>query len=185
MAKREGVTDVHNNRVDVTIGGSEFTLVASVLAERIYGDTFRNDLSELGYSNSYSTQRIPITDADGNPMADESGNLLTKPVQGPEISYVGRFKTDISVSSISKGVAIGDIPYQVYAAAWAMACAAGSTDMTWDEWRTWTENLPSNMERDRALWEAVCVDLSERAIFRSGDGPIDTEEPDESETKEG
>jgi hypothetical protein len=186
MDKRDtGTVDVHDNRANVIIGGSEFTLVASLLAERIYGDTFRSDPDQLGYSSSYTTVRVPVRDDEGNPVVDSQGNPVTKPERGLEISYTGRFKADVSVSAISRGVTLGDVPYQVYAAAWAMARAAGSTDMSWDEWRVWTENLPSNMDRDRALWEAVCVDLAERAIFRDESRPTDTGKPDEGETEEG
>lgn len=157
--------DTHDNRAVVMLGGDEFELVASKLAERIYGDRFRSDVATLGTSGVMRRER----DKDGNPIGDPY-----------EVAYSGRLKLDIAVSAAAN-VAGGDIPKQVVAAAWALARAAGSTDMSYDEFDAFWLSLPSNAQEDLDLWEAVCVDLSERAFFREPVGHSDASEPDEVE----
>jgi len=172
--------DLHDNRVTVTLGGGEFELVASKLAERYYGDRFRNDVEALGESNAYTTINVPTIGDDGNPVFDEDLN----PVMHKEIiqlSYSGRLKFDIAVSSVSRVSSALEIPTQVVAAAWAMARAAGSTKLTYNDWEAWWLSLPSNAQDDLSLWEAVCVDLAERAFFRDYGGPHDAGEPDEEQ----
>ncbi len=149
------MADRHDNRATVTLGGVEYELCASKLAERIYGNQFRGNVAELGRSGAY----IAKTDAEGNETGERS-----------EIAYSGRLKLDVSVSSVAAVGPTGEIPEQLAAAAWAMAKAAGSTDMTWDEWADMWWSLPSNSTEDLRLWEAVCVDLAERAFFRDPTG---------------
>lgn len=155
--------DAHDNRVTVTLGGDEFVLVASKLAERIYGDRFRNDTEALGESGVFRRER------------DAKGNFIGEPFM---VAYSGRLKLDIAVSSACN-VSGGDIPQQVVAATWALARAAGSTDMSYDEFEAWWLTLPSNAQEDLDLFEAVCVDLSERAFFRDNTRRGDATEPDE------
>lgn len=157
--------DAHDNRVTVTLGGDEFELVASKLAERIYGDRFRNDVATLGTSGVIRQER----DKDGNPIGEPY-----------EVSYSGRLKLDIAVSSAAN-VAGGEIPRQVVAATWALAKAAGSTDLTFDEFDAFWLSLPSNAQEDLNLFEAVCVDLSERAFFRDVGGQSDAAKSNEVE----
>lgn len=159
------MADVHNNRAIVTLGGDEFELVASKLAERVYGDRFRHDTDVLGTSGVMRRER----DKDGNPIGEPY-----------EVAYSGRLKLDVAVSAAAN-VAGGEIPKQVVAATWALAKAAGSTDMSYDEFDAWWLSLPSNAQEDLDLFEAVCVDLSERAFFRDKRGPSDAAEPDEAE----
>ena len=140
------MVDAHDNRAKVSIGGVEYELVASKLAERIYGDRFRNDTSALGESGVTK----PVLGEDGKPTGE------TYPV-----TYSGRLKLDVAISAAAPVGPTADIPDQVVAAAWAMAKAAGSTE---DD-----------------LYEAVCVDLAERAFFRDLGRPRDAEEPDQSE----
>ena len=106
------MSDIHNNRAKVTLGGDEFELVASKLAERIYGDRFRNDVETLGESGVIRQER----DADGNPIGEPY-----------VVNYSGRLKLDIAISAASN-IAGGEIPKQVVAAAWALAKAAKSED---------------------------------------------------------
>ena len=157
--------DAHNNRVTVTLGGDKFELVASKLAERIYGDRFRDDVETLGESGVIRQER----DRDGNPIGEPY-----------YVTYSGRLKLDVAVSAACN-VAAGDIPKQVVAATWALAKAAGSTDMTFDEFDAYWLSLPSNSQEDLDLWEAVCVDLVERAFFREPSGRGDAAEPNEVE----
>lgn len=158
------MADVHDNRAVVTLGGDEFELVASKLAERVYGDRFRHDTDVLGTSGVMRRER----DKDGNPIGEPY-----------EVAYSGRLKLDVAVSAAAN-VAGGDIPKQVVAAAWALARAAGSTDMTYDEFDAFWLSLPSNAQEDLDLFEAVCVDLSERAFFRDPGGHGNAAEPDEA-----
>ena len=159
------MVDVHDNRATVMLGGYKFELVASKLAERIYGDRFRNDVSTLGTSGVIRQER------------DEEGEPIGEPY---EVAYSGRLKLDVAISSACN-VSGGEIPRQVVAAAWALAKAAGSTDMTYDEFDAWWLSLPSNAQEDLDLFEAVCVDLSERAFFRNFGGQARSDKPDEAE----
>lgn len=160
------MVDAHDNRATVTLGGIEYDLVASKLAERIYGDRFRNDTSALGESGVMNT----VKGEDGKPTGE------TYPV-----TYSGRLKLDIAISASSPVGPTAEIPDQVVAAAWAMAKAAGSTDKDWDEFFVDWLSLPSNAQEDLDLYEAVCVDLAERAFFRDLGRPRDAEEPDQGE----
>ena len=159
------MSDIHNNRAKVTLGGDEFELVASKLAERIYGDRFRNDVETLGESGVIRQER----DADGNPIGEPY-----------VVNYSGRLKLDVAISSACN-VSGGEIPQQVVAATWALAKAAGSTDMTYDEFDAYWLSLPSNAQEDIDLFEAVCVDLAERAFFRDGARQGNAAEPNEVE----
>lgn len=160
------MADIHDNRAKVSIGGVEYEIVASKLAERIYGDRFRNDVSALGESGVMNAVR----DKDGKP----TGEMY-------QTSYSGRLKLDIAISASSPVGPTAEIPDQVIAAAWAMAKAAGSTDKDWDTFIVDWLSLPSNAQEDFDLFEAVCVDLAERAFFRDFGRPRDAEEPDQSE----
>lgn len=160
------MVDAHDNRAKVSIGGVEYELVASKLAERIYGDRFRNDTSALGESGVTK----PVLGEDGKPTGE------TYPV-----TYSGRLKLDIAISAAAPVGPTADIPDQVVAAAWAMAKAAGSTEDDWDTYLVNWLKLPSNAQEDLDLYEAVCVDLAERAFFRDLGRPHDTAESDEVE----
>lgn len=160
------MVDAHDNRATVTLGGDEYELVASKLAERIYGDRFRNDVSALGESGVMK----PVLGEDGKPTGE------TYPV-----TYSGRLKLDIAISVGAPVGPTGEIPDQVVAAAWAMAKAADSTDDDWDAFLVNWLKLPSNAQEDLKLYEAVCVDLAERAFFRDVGGPRDAEESDQDE----
>ena len=160
------MVDAHDNRAKVSIGGAEYELVASKLAERIYGDRFRNDTSALGESGVTK----PVLGEDGKPTGD------TYPV-----TYSGRLKLDIAISAAAPVGPTADIPDQVVAAAWAMAKAADSTEDDWDTFLVNWLKLPSNAQEDLDLYEAVCVDLAERAFFRDLGRPRDVEEPDQGE----
>ena len=87
----------------------------------------------------------------------------------------------IAISAAAPVGPTADIPDQVVAAAWAMAKAAGSTEDDWDTFLVNWLKLPSNAQEDLDLYEAVCVDLAERAFFRDLGRPRDAEEPDQSE----
>lgn len=158
--------DLHDNRVTVTLGGVEFELVASKLAERIYGDRFRNDVSALGESGVMNTAT----------RKGEDGKEVKETYQA---AYSGRLKLDIAISSGAPVGPTAEIPDQIVAAAWAMARAAGSTEDDWDTFFVNWLKLPSNAQEDLDLYEAVCVDLAERAFFRDLGRPRDAEEPDE------
>lgn len=160
------MVDVHDNRATVTLGGDECELVASKLAERIYGDRFRNDVSALGESG---VMRAVIGD-DGKPTGETY-----------QVAYSGRLKLDIAISAGAPVGPTAEIPDQVVAAAWAMAKAAGSTEDDWDTFLVNWLSLPSNAQEDLELFEAVCVDLSERAFFRDLGRSRDAEEPDQGE----
>lgn len=174
------MVDAHDNRAKVSIGGVEYELVASKLAERIYGDRFRSDVEALGQSNSFGYKDVPLLDKDGKPVKGGDGTQLKQKVPY-ELAYIGRLKFDIMISANSRVTVAGEIPNQVVAAAWAMAKAAGSTEKGFEEWHAWWLSLPSNASEDLALWEAVCVDLSERAFFRDFGRQGGAAEPDEDE----
>lgn len=158
------MVDTHDNRAKVSIGGVEYELVASKLAERIYGDRFRNDVSALGESGVTNA----VLGEDGKPTGETY-----------QVTYSGRLKLDIAISAGAPVGPTAEIPDQVVAAAWAMAKAAGSTDKDWDTFIVDWLSLPSNAQEDFDLFEAVCVDLAERAFFRDLGRPRDAEEPDE------
>jgi hypothetical protein len=160
------MVDAHDNRAKVSIGGVEYELVASKLAERIYGDRFRNDTSALGESGVTK----PVLGEDGKPTGE------TYPV-----TYSGRLKLDIAISAAAPVGPTADIPDQVVAAAWAMTKAAGSTEDDWDTFLVNWLKLPSNAQEDLDLYEAVCVDRAERAFFRDLGRPRNVEEPDQGE----
>ncbi len=160
------MADAHDNRAKVRIGGVEYELVASKLAERIYGDRFRNDVSALGESGVVNT--TTSKDKDGKEV-----------VERYQTAYSGRLKLDIAISSGAPVGPTAEIPDQVVAAAWAMARAAGSTEDDWDTFFVDWLSLPSNAQEDLDLYEAVCVDLAERAFFRDLGRPRDAEEPDQ------
>ena len=145
------MVDAHDNRAKVSIGGVEYELVASKLAERIYGDRFRNDTSALGESGVMKS----VFGEDGKPTGDAY-----------PVTYSGRLKLDIAISASAPVGPTAEIPDQVVAAAWAMAKAAGSTEDDWDTFLVNWLKLPSNAQEDLKLYEAVCVDLAERAFFR-------------------
>ena len=177
------VVDVHDNHVVVSIGGCEYTLVASKLAERIYGDRFRSDVGALGECFATHKHLEPVLDGRGNRVLDEDGNTAQRVVK-TRLSYVGQLKFDVAVSATTTIGLTGELPTQVVAAAWAMAKAAGSTDKDFDQWLVDWWSTPSNAQEDLALWEAVCVDLSERAFFRNLGGPGGAQEPDETQEPE-
>lgn len=162
------------NRVTVTLGDCELELAATKLAERIYGDRFRSDVEALGASNSRRLVQVATgeVDAEGKPVAEK---------RAIELSYCGRLKMDIAVSANSNIGAMAELPDQVVAATWAMAKAAGSTDKDYDEFFAWWLTLPSSAQQDMALWEAVCVDLAERAFFRDYSRPDGAGTSDEIE----
>ena len=157
------MADIHDNRAKVSIGGVEYELVASKLAERIYGDRFRNDISALGESGVMNA----VLDEDGKPTGETY-----------QVTYSGRLKLDIAISTGAPVGPTAEIPDQVVAATWAMAKAAGSTEDDWDTFLVSWLKLPSNAQEDFELFEAVCVDLAERAFFRDLGRPRDAEEPD-------
>ena len=157
------MVDAHDNRAKVSIGGVEYELVASKLAERIYGNRFRNDISALGESGVTNA----VLGEDGKPTGETY-----------QVTYSGRLKLDIAISAGSPVGPTAEIPDQVVAAAWAMAKAAGSTEDDWDTFLVDWLKLPSNAQEDLELFEAVCVDLAERAFFRDLGRPRDAEEPD-------
>lgn len=177
--KRRNGADPYNNRAVVHLGGRAFDLIASKGAERTYGDRFRHDPGAL----SDGSAAIPVrsTDEDGN----ETFTLT-------QLEYTGRLKADLLITAnmlqrgrddtaakVSRLSAYLDYPVtQLMAATWAMAKAAGSTDMGWDEWEAWTWTLPSSAEEDEELWRVVCVDLLGRAFFRGYVGEGDVSEPD-------
>lgn len=177
------MADAHNNRVVVTLGGDEVELVASKLAERIYGDRFRHAIDELGDSNAYHVQDVPVLDDDGNLVMGEDGKTVTKKAS-TKIGYAGQLKFDVAVSAQTRSVGVFAIPVQVVAATWAMAKAAGSTELNYSEFLIWWDSLESNWAEEIALFEAVCVDLSERAFFRDFGRRVDAQEPDEAEGAE-
>lgn len=158
------MTDAHNNHARVSIGGVEYELVASKLAERIYGNRFRNDVGALGESGVLNA----VLDEDGKPTG-----------QTYQVAYSGRLKLDIAISTGAPVGPTAEIPDQVVAAAWAMAKAAGSTDDDWDAFLVNWLKLPSSAQEDLELFEVVCVDLAERAFFRDLGRPRDAEEPDQ------
>lgn len=172
---RAGAADPYDNRATVHLGGRPFELIASKGAERIYGERFRFDPDALSDERAAVPERV--TDGDGNAS-----------VRRVPISYTGRLRADLVMTAnllrtTGRGsvrlAAILDYPVtQLMAAVWAMARAAGSTDMDWDEWEVWTWTLPSSAKEDEELWEAVCVDLFERAFFRDLEGAGDAPEPD-------
>ena len=177
------MADLHDNRATVVLGGESVELCASKLAERFYGDRFRSDVESLGLSNANATRKQPETDDEGNPVRGKDGDPVMVDAEF-ELSYIGRLKFDVMVSASSRVTVAGEIPNQVIAAAWAMARAAGSTDLSYDEWLAWYLSLPSNAQEDLSLWEAVCVDLSERAFFRDFGRPDGAGEPDEDKEAE-
>lgn len=168
------MADAHDNRVIVTLGDRELELAATKLAERIYGDRFRDDVEALGPSNAQRLVQVATSevDADGKPVTE---------TRAISLSYCGRLKMDIAVSANSNIGAMAELPDQVVAATWAMAKAAGSTKKTYDEFFAWWLTLPSSAQQDMALWEAVCVDLAERAFFRDYGRPSGAEPSDEVE----
>ena len=174
------MTDPYDNRATVTLGGLEVTLVASKLAERIYGDRFRHDIDALGESNAYHAQEVAVTDEDGKPVLSDDGKPRTRQVM-MEYGYTGQLKLDIAISAQSNIGATAEITQQVVAATWAMAKAAGSTSESYDRWLVWWWSLPSNSADDLALFEAVCVDLAERAFFRDYGRHARAQKPDETE----
>ena len=151
-----------DNRATVTLGGRDYEVVASLRAERNYGDRFRDDVGELGRSNVYY-----------RPAGKDTERV--------ELEYTGRFKADLSISAMAKPY-LGDVPVQVFAAVWAMGRAAGSIE---DDWDVFLSNIPSDYDEHVRLWEVVCVDLADRAVFRHGTGQIDVGAPDDGEGREG
>ncbi len=162
------MADTHDNIATVVLGGEEYKLCASKRAERIYGDRFRSDVAALGTSGVIRQER----DKDGKPVGE--------PYQ---VAYSGRLKLDIAVSAAAPVGPTADIPDQVVAAAWALARAAGSTEKSYDEWLVWWWTLPCDAGEDLDLYEAVCVDLAERAFFRHLGGRNHAQESDEGETE--
>lgn len=177
------VIDIYDNRATVALGGEEFPIIASKLAERIYGKRFRHNVDDLGDSISYRTVSAQKVGDDGLPVFTTDTDGKKVPVMESrtiELAYTGRLKLDVMVSANVNVGPTGEIPQeQVIAAVWAMARAAGSTDKTYDEFFAWYLTLPSNAEDDIRLWEVVCVDLAERAFFRHGTGPHDADQPNE------
>lgn len=174
------MVDTYDNRATVMLGGVEIQLVASKLAEKIYGDRFRHDTDALGESNSYHLIDVAVLNDDGKPLVGEDGNPITRK-QEHQYDYTGQLKLDIAISAQSRIGATAEIPEQVVAATWAMAKAADSTEQSYDEFLVWWWSLPSNAADDLALFEAVCVDLAERAFFREYGRRNNPQKPDEGE----
>lgn len=192
MARRRGrrpatarTRDPYDNRATVHLGGRAFELIASKGAERIYGDRFRFDPQAL--ADDHAATPVTASDPDGNQV-----------VQLRRVAYTGRLKVDLLVTAnmlrshqggrgdaatvVSRLSAYLDYPVrQLMAATWAMAKAAGSTKLGWDEWEAWTWTLPSSAKEDEELWRVVCVDLLERAFFRGYEGAGDAREPDDDD----
>jgi len=177
------MVDRYNNHATVVIGDTSLEIVASKLAEKFYGERFRQDVEALGESNSVRAFKVPTYDDEGKPVVDEEGKAVCK-VEHLPLTYTGRLKMDIAVSANSRIGSTAEIPDQVVAATWAMARAAGSTDKSYDDFYTWWLTQPSSAKQDLALWEAVCVDLAERAFFRDYGRPDDAHESDEVEEPE-
>ena len=82
----------------MSVGGIEYELVASKLAERIYGDRFRNDTSALGESGVMNA----VFDEDGKPTGETY-----------QVTYSGRLKLDIAISAGAPVGPTAEIPDQV------------------------------------------------------------------------
>lgn len=177
------MADIYNNRATVTLGGNELVIVASKLAERIYGDRFRNDVAALGEPHSYRAIKTPKYDDEGKPVVTKDGTPVYN-IQQIALSYTGRLKMDVATSANINFTELMELPDQVIAATWAMAKAAGSTEDSFEDFFAWWLTLPSCAEDDIKLWEAVCVDLAERAFFRGFARPNDASKSDEKQQAE-
>lgn len=159
--------DAHDNRARVTLGGDEFDIVASKRAERIYADRFRDDVEALGESLTRTTVTLPAEEGEAPQRVEQV------------VPYQGRLKADVYTSMMCPFVRSMELPTQVYAAVWAMGSAAGSTDESWDEFWARVLDMPSDMDEEKQIFEAVCVDLVRRAFFRNLVRQDDAGQPDE------
>lgn len=166
------MADTYDNRARIEIGGRAFELAATKRAECFYAERFRDDAGALGPSDAYDIVTVDEETGDG-------GTLRHKVRR--HIPYVGRLRADISASMLVPPYETMEAPLQVYAAIWAMARAAGSTEDSWDEFEAWLMELPSTFEQDVAAWKVVCADLAGRAFFRNYIRRDDAGQPHEGE----
>ena len=149
----------YDNRATVTIGGERYEVAASNGACQIYFDEFcdklpepfdgrlRDDILEVYIQYARALGINPA----GDEAEDEDGEAAEIRVLGYE-----------------------ELP-QIVGITWAMARAAGSTDLGWDEFLRRFMDASSTKREFRELYNALVIDLAQRAFFHEPEGPEDAE----------
>lgn len=150
----------YDNRATVTIGGERYEVAASNGACQIYFDEFCDKLPEPfdgRLRDDILEVYIQYARALGiNPAGDEAEDEDED--EGTEIRVLG----------------YEELP-QIVGITWAMARAAGSTDLGWDEFRKRFMDASSTNREFRELYNALVIDLAQRAFFHEPEGPEDAE----------
>ncbi|MBR3653176.1 MAG: hypothetical protein IKN60_04410 [Bacteroidales bacterium] len=162
----------YDNRATVTIGGERYEVAASNGACQIYFDEFcdklpepfdgrlRDDILEVYIQYARALGINPAGDEaeDEKPTNPENPENPESPEKAPEPHVLG----------------YEELP-QIVGITWAMARAAGSTDLGWDEFLRRFMDASSSNREFRELYNALVIDLAQRAFFHEPEGPEDAQ----------
>ena len=148
----------YDNRATVTIGGERYEVAASNGACQIYFDEFCDKLPE------------PF---DGR-LRDDILEVYIQYARALGINPAGDEAEDEDEDTEIRVLGYEELP-QIVGITWAMARAAGSTDLGWDEFRKRFMDASSTKREFRELYNALVIDLAQRAFFHEPEGPEDAQ----------
>lgn len=146
----------YDNRATVTIGGERYEVAASNGACQIYFDEFCDKLPE------------PF---DGR-LRDDILEVYIQYARALGINPAGDEAEDEDEDTEIRVLGYEELP-QIVGITWAMARAAGSTDLGWDEFLRRFMDASSSNREFRELYNALVIDLAQRAFFHEPEGPED------------
>lgn len=148
----------YDNRATVTIGGERYEVAASNGACQIYFDEFCDKLPE------------PF---DGR-LRDDILEVYIQYARALGINPAGDESEDEDEDTEIRVLGYEELP-QIVGITWAMARAAGSTDLGWDEFLRRFMDASSTKREFRELYNALVIDLAQRAFFHEPEGPEDAQ----------
>lgn len=152
---------MRDNQAMVTIAGNELLLESSLGACKVYADEFFGKLRSP-YKGSLPEDMIAL-------LHHQEGYL--EPDEESESGY--RFVEGVNALDTEMAEHLLDF-------AWAMARAAGSTDMRYDEWQEWVLHASISFFEVSEAYQTIIHELGDGATFRLTKGLQDAIEPDEA-----
>ena len=167
-----------NNRATVTLGGERIELAASNGACVIYADEFRGKMREP-FTGNLRKDILQVyrarVEADGYDPDNPDKRLYVKDgmvVRGEDVGE-GEALEPVTPRALD----YEDVP-EIVGIVWAMSRAAGSTSLGWFAFRDRFLEASSAWMEFQNLYDALVIDLAQRAFFRLAPGPEDAGQPD-------
>ena len=145
-----------DNRATVTIGGERYEVAASNGACQIYFDEFVDKIAE------------PF---DGR-LRDDILEVYVQYATALGIDPTGERDEEEEPAAEVRVLGYEELP-QIVGITWAMARAAGSTSLGWDEFHQHFMDASSTQQEFRELYNTLVIDLAQRAFFHKSEGPED------------